>query len=178
MDYMHATLILHETGREINETNLKAVLEAAGTDVVESRVKAIVAALEGVDIEAIAPAPEFDPPDVDPDADILTEQEADVAGTADGVEEVEEVEGIDAEGDHDSAVGEEAEDESAGNDVRTAHDREDTGSEGEFEFSSSDGFDQRGEGIEDREIENGRGTVPADEDPDEGRGSPDGAGAG
>jgi large subunit ribosomal protein L12 len=57
MEYVYAAMILHTTDREINEENLTAVLEAAGTDVAESRVKALVAALEDVDIdEAIADA--------------------------------------------------------------------------------------------------------------------------
>jgi large subunit ribosomal protein L12 len=50
MEYVYAALILHETGEEINEDNLTGVLEAAGVDVEESRVKALVAALEDVDI--------------------------------------------------------------------------------------------------------------------------------
>lgn len=57
MEYVYAALILNETDEEINEENLTGVLEAAGTDVVESRVKALVAALEDVDIdEAVAEA--------------------------------------------------------------------------------------------------------------------------
>ncbi len=51
MEYVYAALILHETDEEINEENLTDVLEAAGVDVEESRVKALVAALEDVDIE-------------------------------------------------------------------------------------------------------------------------------
>ena len=51
MEYVYAALILHETEAEINEENLSAVLEAAGADVEDSRVKALVAALEDVDIE-------------------------------------------------------------------------------------------------------------------------------
>jgi len=51
MEYVYAALILNETGEEINETNLTDVLEAAGVDVEESRVKALVAALEDVDID-------------------------------------------------------------------------------------------------------------------------------
>lgn len=51
MEYVYAALILNETGEEINEDNLTDVLEAAGVDVEESRVKALVAALEDVDIE-------------------------------------------------------------------------------------------------------------------------------
>jgi len=57
MEYVYAALILHETDEEINEDNLTGVLEAAGVDVEQSRVKALVAALEDVDIEdAIATA--------------------------------------------------------------------------------------------------------------------------
>jgi len=51
MEYVYAALILNESGEEINETNLTDVLEAAGVDVEESRVKALVAALEDVDID-------------------------------------------------------------------------------------------------------------------------------
>ncbi|ELZ94182.1 50S ribosomal protein L12P [Haloferax mucosum ATCC BAA-1512] len=63
MEYVYAALILNETDEEVNEENITAVLEAAGVDVEESRVKALVAALEDVDIEeaietaAAAPAP-------------------------------------------------------------------------------------------------------------------------
>src|SRR6056297_1466210 len=63
MEYVYAALILNESGDEINEDNLTDVLEAAGVSVEESRVKALVAALEDVDIEeaveqaAAAPVP-------------------------------------------------------------------------------------------------------------------------
>ena len=51
MEYVYAALLLHESGEELNEENITDVLEAAGVDVEESRVKALVAALEDVDIE-------------------------------------------------------------------------------------------------------------------------------
>jgi len=51
MEYVYAALILNESGAEINEKNLTNVLEAASVDVEESRVKALVAALEDVDID-------------------------------------------------------------------------------------------------------------------------------
>ena len=63
MEYVYAALILNEAGEELNEDNITAVLEAAGVDVEQSRVKALVAALEDVDIEeavseaAAAPVP-------------------------------------------------------------------------------------------------------------------------
>lgn len=51
MEYVYAALLLHESDAEINEENITDVLDAAGVDVDESRVKALVAALEDVDIE-------------------------------------------------------------------------------------------------------------------------------
>ncbi|MFA9415590.1 50S ribosomal protein P1 [Natrinema sp. HArc-T2] len=51
MEYVYAALILNESDEEINEDNLTNVLDAAGVDVEESRVKALVAALEDVDID-------------------------------------------------------------------------------------------------------------------------------
>jgi large subunit ribosomal protein L12 len=51
MEYVYAALLLHESGDELNEDNITAVLDAAGVDVEQSRVKALVAALEDVDIE-------------------------------------------------------------------------------------------------------------------------------
>ncbi len=57
MEYVYAALILNETDEELNEDNITDVLEAAGVDVEESRVKALVAALEDVDIdEAVSEA--------------------------------------------------------------------------------------------------------------------------
>lgn len=55
MEYVYAVLLLSEAGEELNERNLRAVLEAANCSVSESRVKAIVAALEGVDVDGLGP---------------------------------------------------------------------------------------------------------------------------
>ncbi|ELZ31414.1 50S ribosomal protein L12P [Halogeometricum pallidum JCM 14848] len=64
MKYTYATLLLNETGAEINEQNLSAVLEASQTEFSVSRVKAVIAALEDVDIdEHVAAAPTGDEPD-------------------------------------------------------------------------------------------------------------------
>lgn len=51
MEYVYAALILHESDSEITEESLTNVLDAAGVDPDESRIKALVAALEDVDIE-------------------------------------------------------------------------------------------------------------------------------
>jgi len=51
MEYVYAAMLLHKAGKEITEDAVKAVLSATGVSVDEARVKALVAALQGVDIE-------------------------------------------------------------------------------------------------------------------------------
>ncbi|MEM2890588.1 MAG: 50S ribosomal protein P1 [Candidatus Hadarchaeum sp.] len=51
MEYVHAVLLLHSAKQPISEENLKKVIAAAGLQVDEARVKAMVAALEGVNID-------------------------------------------------------------------------------------------------------------------------------
>ncbi|MBS3163217.1 50S ribosomal protein P1 [Candidatus Woesearchaeota archaeon] len=51
MELVHAAILLHEAGKEVNEANLKGVLNAAGIKKDEAQVKALVVALEGVNIE-------------------------------------------------------------------------------------------------------------------------------
>ncbi|WP_440060267.1 50S ribosomal protein P1 [Thermogladius sp. 4427co] len=50
MEYIYASLLLYKAGKEINEENVKKVLEAAGVNVDEVRVKSLVAALKTIDI--------------------------------------------------------------------------------------------------------------------------------
>ncbi|MBU3912847.1 MAG: 50S ribosomal protein L12 [Nanoarchaeota archaeon] len=50
MEYVYGALLLHKTGAEINEANLKKVVEATGKDVDEAQVKVLVASLKGLDI--------------------------------------------------------------------------------------------------------------------------------
>ncbi len=57
MEYIYAALLLHKAGQEVSEASVKKVLEAAGVTVDDGRVKALIAALDGVNIEeAIASA--------------------------------------------------------------------------------------------------------------------------
>ncbi|HOV66782.1 MAG TPA: 50S ribosomal protein P1 [Methanoregulaceae archaeon] len=57
MEYIYAALLLFKAGKDVSEENVKAVLSAAGIAVNDARVKALVASLEGVDInEAIEKA--------------------------------------------------------------------------------------------------------------------------
>ena len=51
MEYVYTALLLHKAGKEINEENMKKVLEAAGVKPEASRIKALLAALENVNIE-------------------------------------------------------------------------------------------------------------------------------
>ena len=51
MEYIYAALLVHSAGKTVDEESVKAVLSVAGIAVDDSRVKALVAALDGVDIE-------------------------------------------------------------------------------------------------------------------------------
>lgn len=51
MEYIYAALLLHKSGKGLTEENVKAVLQSAGITSDDSRVKALIAALDGVDIE-------------------------------------------------------------------------------------------------------------------------------
>ena len=51
MEYIYAALLLHKAGKPIKEESIKAVLTAAGIAVDDARIKALVAALDGVNIE-------------------------------------------------------------------------------------------------------------------------------
>lgn len=63
MEYIYAAMLLHKTGKKIDEASVTKVLEAADVKVDNARVKALVAALDGVDIakaiekQAVAMAP-------------------------------------------------------------------------------------------------------------------------
>ncbi len=62
MEYVYAALLLHRAGKPINEENVIQVLNAAGVNADPIRVKALVASLEGVNIdEAIKSSPAFVP---------------------------------------------------------------------------------------------------------------------
>lgn len=62
MEYVYAAMLLHSAGKEITEEALKKVLKATGVDVNDARAKALIAALEDVNIDeaiktaAVAPA--------------------------------------------------------------------------------------------------------------------------
>ena len=51
MEYIYAAMILHSADKDINEENVKSIIEAAGITADDARIKALIAALEDVDIE-------------------------------------------------------------------------------------------------------------------------------
>jgi len=50
MEYIYAALLLHKLGKKVDETTVKAILQAAGATPDDIRTKALVAALSEVDI--------------------------------------------------------------------------------------------------------------------------------
>ncbi|MBN2454679.1 50S ribosomal protein P1 [Candidatus Woesearchaeota archaeon] len=51
MEYIYAAMLLHKAGQKVTEDALSKVLQAAGAKPDPARVKAVVSALEGVDID-------------------------------------------------------------------------------------------------------------------------------
>tara|TARA_Y100000310_G_C20294709_1_gene628806 strand:- start:190 stop:486 length:297 start_codon:yes stop_codon:yes gene_type:complete len=51
MEYIYAGLLLYRAGKQVDEASVKKVLDAASIKVDDGRVKALVAALDGVNIE-------------------------------------------------------------------------------------------------------------------------------
>jgi len=65
LEYVYAALLLHQAGKRITEDAIKSILQAAGIEVDEIKVKALCAALKEVNIDeaikgavlpAVAPA--------------------------------------------------------------------------------------------------------------------------
>ena len=51
MEYIYAALLLHKSGKEINEENLNKVISAAGLETDVSKIKSLTVSLKGVDID-------------------------------------------------------------------------------------------------------------------------------
>ncbi len=80
MEYIYAAMLLHKAGKKINEESIKKVLEAAEVKVDDARVKALVASLEGVNIdEAIEKASAMQVTAVQPAAEQATEKKEEKA---------------------------------------------------------------------------------------------------
>lgn len=53
MEYVYAAMLLNKAGKEINESNVKSVLQGAGVTPDDAKVKALCAALKDVNIESV-----------------------------------------------------------------------------------------------------------------------------
>ncbi len=105
MEHIYAALLLHSAEKDVTEDNITQVLDAAGADVDTARVKALVTALEGVDIEesiasasmpaaSTAPAPSGGAEEAEEEVEEEAEEEAAPEEEA----EEEEAEGEEEEG--------------------------------------------------------------------------------
>jgi len=51
MEYVYGALLLHSAGQPVNEESMKKVMSSAGAKADEAKIKALVASLEGVNID-------------------------------------------------------------------------------------------------------------------------------
>jgi large subunit ribosomal protein L12 len=51
MESIYASLLLHKAGQKITEDKIEKILQAAGVNFDKTKIKATVAALEGINIE-------------------------------------------------------------------------------------------------------------------------------
>lgn len=51
MEYVYSAMLLHSAKQTINEENVKKVLQSAGVQPDDAKIKALVASMEGVNIE-------------------------------------------------------------------------------------------------------------------------------
>lgn len=92
MELVYAALTLSEADKEITEENLQDIVDAAGLDVEDSEIAALVAALEDVDIEeametAVAGGAAAPAPSGDDSADEEEEEEAEEEDEDEGDDE-------------------------------------------------------------------------------------------
>lgn len=53
MEYIYAVMLLNKAGKELTADNVTAVLSAAGVEADAAKVKSLIAALDGVDIQKV-----------------------------------------------------------------------------------------------------------------------------
>ena len=53
MEYVYAALLIHSSGKDVSEEGIKTILDAAGITPDDVRIKALVSALEGVDVDSV-----------------------------------------------------------------------------------------------------------------------------
>ncbi len=53
MEYIYAVMLLNKAGKAVDEKSVAAVLKAAGVEADAAKVKSLIAALDGVDVEKV-----------------------------------------------------------------------------------------------------------------------------
>ena len=53
MNYIYGALLLHSAGKPVDEDNMRKVVESTGKSSDDAKIKALVAALDGVNIEEV-----------------------------------------------------------------------------------------------------------------------------
>lgn len=53
IEYVYATLLLHSAKKEISEENVRRILDSAGIEVDEVRLKSLVAAIKQINIDEV-----------------------------------------------------------------------------------------------------------------------------
>ncbi len=53
MEYIYAVMLLNKAGKTVDDKSVAAVLKAAGVDADGAKVKSLIAALDGVNIEDV-----------------------------------------------------------------------------------------------------------------------------
>lgn len=51
MELIHAALLLHSAGKDVSEDNVRNIVDAADIEVEDAEIKALISALDGVDID-------------------------------------------------------------------------------------------------------------------------------
>ncbi len=89
MQEVYAALMLHESGKAIDIEGVKKILESAGANVDEGKIKVLVSSLEGVNIDealkeavSLAAAPAVAGPAVEKKEEKSAEEEAKAAESA------------------------------------------------------------------------------------------------
>ncbi len=98
MEYVYAALLLHNAGKDVTEDAITGILQAADVDVDATRVKALVASLEGVDIQEAIEKAAFAAPAAGAAAPVAAAEEAPAAAEEAAAEEEEEAEESGMEG--------------------------------------------------------------------------------
>jgi len=74
MEYMYAALLLHSAGRDITEEAIDNILNVAGIQSDETRIKMLVVALDEIDIDEAIKMPLFATPAPPPVAPVEEEK--------------------------------------------------------------------------------------------------------